>query len=466
MCVSAMVVCWGLALLWQADVTQSQCDSFLWVIVLPTSFLIHLNNIKAYRLSVIIRANFKRLKPFSHTRVLIIALCWTAVTAVVLLLIHLIDGPKRVISITDSLRPSHNRYQCAVGPISQPLLITLSIGHVIASVVCVVSVRNGMEAFRDGTIKKEAFIILYFFVFIAMILQLLDLPLEVSYLLRVSFTSCGVTLFCVRILISRTMRHVIPRSCKLLLTYMQSTLITRSVSVVSNNYARENSFSGRYLTSNVNADGLAIRELADRPVTKQNSREKSNGKSLEHKHTHESKDSSDQCMLDVMSVLSDPARAQLLFSVAKDAECQELLEFLCKIIRHREEVHTQKTRVHKLHESAIESMEMNVILSDKALKLGRELLTSSDSNISSKVSQKVKSEFKLYLDEWIENNSTFPSAEWTRDAIKNDYYKRIGLFEPVCKDICVYVHERLWDEFSAQEIKNTRQSNEVRKFDA
>ena len=85
-------------------------------------------------------------------------------------------------------------------------------------------------------------------------------------------------------------------------------------------------------------------------------------------------------------------RSQLL---TKDSDCEDLLDFLCTIIRHGEEVHAQKTRVHKLHESAIDKIEINVMLPNKALKLGRTLRASSDSKVGSKLSQEEKSAFKL-----------------------------------------------------------------------
>ena len=51
--------------------------------------------------------------------------------------------------------------------------------------------------------------------------------------------------------------------------------------------------------------------------------------------------------------------------------------------------------MHKLHESAIEKIEINVMLPNKALKLGRTLRASSDSKVGSKLSQEEKSAFKL-----------------------------------------------------------------------
>jgi len=65
MCMAAACVCWGLALAWQADKTQEQCNVYPWLVYLPGSFLVHLTNIKAYRLSIFLRSD-GRPKPFSH----------------------------------------------------------------------------------------------------------------------------------------------------------------------------------------------------------------------------------------------------------------------------------------------------------------------------------------------------------------------------------------------------------------
>jgi hypothetical protein len=58
--------------IYQGDMTQSQCDSYLWVVVLSASFFLSINNMKAYRLSIFLTSssNGRRPKPFSHARVL------------------------------------------------------------------------------------------------------------------------------------------------------------------------------------------------------------------------------------------------------------------------------------------------------------------------------------------------------------------------------------------------------------
>lgn len=50
------------------------------------------------------------------------------------------------------------------------LLYALVIGHAVFSIGCVISVRNGDGAFRDGMVMKEAFVIFWFCLIIAFIM--------------------------------------------------------------------------------------------------------------------------------------------------------------------------------------------------------------------------------------------------------------------------------------------------------
>eukprot|EP01041_Mallomonas_annulata_P006867 gene6867-13915_t len=61
-----------LALIWQHDNTQPQCNAYMWVTYLSASFIVQLINIKAYRLSTFMRASAtgRSPKPFKQMRVL------------------------------------------------------------------------------------------------------------------------------------------------------------------------------------------------------------------------------------------------------------------------------------------------------------------------------------------------------------------------------------------------------------
>lgn len=96
LCFCAIVFCWGNAFLYQADMLQNQCDSYLWVIVLSGSFFLSIVNMKAYRLSIFLKSssNGRRPKPFSHGKVLKYTMVMVFITAMLLLGIALGDPPK------------------------------------------------------------------------------------------------------------------------------------------------------------------------------------------------------------------------------------------------------------------------------------------------------------------------------------------------------------------------------------
>jgi hypothetical protein len=95
-CLMAMAFCWGNALLYQGDMLQRQCDSYLWVIFLSGSFFLSIVNMKAYRLSIFLKSstNGRRPKPFSHGKVLKYTMFMVGITAILLLVIALADQPK------------------------------------------------------------------------------------------------------------------------------------------------------------------------------------------------------------------------------------------------------------------------------------------------------------------------------------------------------------------------------------
>ena len=207
MCVACLIVVWAVALVWQADITQAQCDMQPWLVYVPASFMVHLNNLKAYRLSIFLRANGKTPKPFTHWHVMRATLLLTAVTVVLVGISVAIDPALRTRVVYDVYRPRLDEYHCVNKGPGLGLFWFLLVMHVIASIACVISVRNGSEAFRDGATIKEAFIILYAFIVITLVLNALGLSSELMQVLRVCMLGIGSTLFIFRMLISRCFRH-------------------------------------------------------------------------------------------------------------------------------------------------------------------------------------------------------------------------------------------------------------------
>ena len=98
---AACICCmWTLVFVWQDDMNQTQCSSYLWSVCLPASFAIHLVNFKAYRLYTFLAAtiqnpnNKRRRKTIGQGAVILRSVGMTMVTAVILAISTGIDPPK------------------------------------------------------------------------------------------------------------------------------------------------------------------------------------------------------------------------------------------------------------------------------------------------------------------------------------------------------------------------------------
>jgi hypothetical protein len=67
-----------------------------------------------------------------------------------------------------------------------------------------------MEAFSDGTVIKEAFILFYFFLIMALIINSIKIQHQMAYVVRSIILCLGSTIFCVRLLINRLAKHWLP----------------------------------------------------------------------------------------------------------------------------------------------------------------------------------------------------------------------------------------------------------------
>lgn len=217
----SLLIIWSLVFVWQGDVKQIQCDCYLWTIYLPISFIIQLVNMKAYRLSVFLTSDSKtRLMKLTHSRIMLLTLGWVSFTAILLMIAQIVDPPIAKRTIVDELRPSQDYYSCTTGATSSSILYFLFVFHILMSTFCVIIVRNGSEAFKDGLLMKESFIILFSCITVAFIFSQLGLSPHSFYLLRTLSLSLGITAFCLRLLLGRCLRHWIPNDvAKVLIQY-------------------------------------------------------------------------------------------------------------------------------------------------------------------------------------------------------------------------------------------------------
>ena len=446
LCVAAIVVCWGLALSSQADVTQTQCDLHLWVTVLPASYAVHLVNMKAYRLSVIVRANFRRLKPFSHDKVLAYTCAWTFVTVVVLMISALTDPPTSTCMQKDIYRRSLDRYQCSSGAITPALLWVLVCEHIVASVVCVVSVRNGMEAFRDGMLIKESFVVLYACLLISFILEQLDLSLSTNYVLRSAFLSFGITLFCFRLMINRCIKYWLPEFMHRAITQMYM----KHFRTVSKRESQSSLFlrSAIVKVTSESSRSLKVRQDEDSPL-------------------YADEVPTDGTVADMKAALMDPVRSNLFVNVAISVGWGDVAElvghmikyekFSSEILQHTLILHGNATKIKNTNDglkNAVTALtrSLSVVKAEIDAHGKRNSKTSSDADNDMNIPSKTKAKVERCADEWSDDIS-FASAEWMQDSLKSDYARRMELIEPVLNDLCVLLYQKVWNAFRISETE-------------
>ena len=134
------------------------------------------------------------------------------------------DPPSLVKIAKDPYRPVYDKYYCMVGNTSTILTYLLVTKHIIFSVGCVINIRNGTGEFRDGTVMKESFVILWSCIIITYILHFLGIGTNRTYILRTGFMSMGLTMFCGRLLISRCYRHLFPEYIDMIFKYMYTNI--------------------------------------------------------------------------------------------------------------------------------------------------------------------------------------------------------------------------------------------------
>jgi hypothetical protein len=424
-CLAAIIICWSLTFLYQSDMTQQQCDSYLWVTYIPASYLVQLNNMKAYRLAVFLRISRtgRRQRPFSHWKVLKRTCLLVLISIVALALSAGFDPPIKTRVVIDINRPSLDEHHCGTGMATPAILYAIVAFHIACSFYCIRSVRNGMEAFRDGVIIKESFILLYACVLIGFILQRLSLSQRTTYMSRTACLGIGVTVFTLRLMISRCIRHWVPNRIK--------TLHNKFFKPFLKTYIIDSSFGAE--TSHV-SKSLSMDVSENSPVYAKEIPMESN-------------------LLELVAVLKDSHKCKILYSQAKQLHAGENVKFLQRVL----DFDMEAKRIVVLH-SCSASNDLKIV----ANQIYEEYLTSVAID-EVNVSAAVRSVIEKRLREWKENVPLL-TTDTATIALTADYLKRPLIFETAFKEIAILTYQNLWDSFRCAELEDTVLNDEQNAY--
>jgi len=464
-CVAAMAVCWGTTLLWQADVIQAQCDGFLWLVYVPAGFLVEIVSVKAYRLSTFLNRNqSRRAKTFPHSRVMRLTWAMVGVTVLFVLIAAVADPPTRHHVMTDPYRAKLDHYYCRTLGATDALMYVLVVGHVLLSAYCVASVRNGLDAFRDGTIMKEAFVLLYAFVLIALVSQHFGLSPANAYMARSVLVNIGVTIFVLRLLINRCIRHWVPEIMLIAMAQVQQKSVKQLSGIFSSAAAPLSGITRvKSLTGIDRADAVQPRRIVIQSLGSVNL---GNGDEIDNGDEdvgplYRIAVPQESNLDEMIATIADPVRGEMFRNFARLNLVEENYDFLSEVLSF------QKTAENEL---IIKSSEANGRIREVAEVLyHRFIRQGADDEVN--VPSKIRLQIETALDNsnWIisrkdnigsskagrndgkdaEEDAPFIARELARDVLKDDPRKRGMLFEPAFKEILTLLYQNIWSKFLA-----------------
>lgn len=427
-CVASMITIWSLVFLWQDDMNQSQCNSYLWGIYLPTSFIIQMMNMKAYRLSVYLHTSDPvRLNKITHRKMFIMTLFWTSFTLLYLIIATASDPPSLVKIVIDPYRPAYDTYYCFVGRTTTILTYLLVTKHIVFSIGCVLSIRNGTGEFRDGLVMKEAFVILWSCTIITYIMHFLGIGTKITYLLRVGFMSMALTMFCFRLLISRCYRHWFP-------DYID-VIFKRAVNDVMKCIAISSVKYGVY-EDEITDIGLQV-------ITLSSSKSRSFRGSLD-KPIYSKTVPTTISLDDMYRVLANPTELDKFREIATKSLLVENVDFIMAVQKYH-----SKSRGYFIEYSKQINDQMKQDAKDcfkQFINIGSE----NEVNISSST----RSQIMKRLGEWVDH-TPFCSFETAQGILDKDEFHHDKIFEKAYSEISIMLYQNLWNKYRSEQIEQS-----------
>jgi len=175
----------------------------------------------------------------------------------------------------------------------------------------------------------------------------------------------------------------------------------------------------------------------------------------------------DGTVADMKSALMDPVRSKLFMSVAISIGWGDVADFVGNMIKYQKYSSEILQNSLVLHGTAAKIKSINEGLKGAAIALHRALSTvKADSDVNGKrnsktssetdhdmnIPPKIKAKVERCADEWTDDISV-ATAEWIQDSLKSDYERRMDLLEPVLKDLCVLLYQKVWNSFRISETE-------------
>jgi DNA-binding transcriptional ArsR family regulator len=308
------------------------------------------------------------------------------------------------------------------------------------TIYCVVAVRNGLEAFRDGLIIKESFILFYMSLFVTFVVtNRTPFSAGVRYFVRSSLLCFGATAFCFRLLIGRCYRLWIPER---MLRFCSEKLLHQGLMFITSHCVP----TGRApilqsLRGAVAPDGQAagnegrLMSIHTSDIS---------GKKEEGGPVYCPDVPSDGNIEEMMRALADKNRLRIFREVAEKSLVTESLEFLLAVQKYREESAT--TLVSR-------SSDINDSLREKAKKIfSNHIQVSSPQEVN--ISATLRTKIEKSLRGWETRTPIFSYSRALEVLEEGTNGQRFHVFEAAFQEVSVMLYQNIWSKFRVAETQS------------
>ena len=279
--------------------------------------------------------------------------------------------------------------------------------------MCVFSIRNATDAFKDGALIKDALLIMYACATIVFILELLGLDRKVMYMFRSSFFIVGITLFMLRLYFRRCLPYWVPSSIRTGV-YDQYMLHVQPWMDYINPISPNETNKGDVNSLIAAADKYMTEYLtADIPP--------------------------DDNLEEMAHVLGDPERLPILLETAKKSYCTENVHFLlaCKVYEED---------LAKILVEHSQSAHETLVQHTKKLY---DLFVRPNCTMEVNVSAACRKQMEDAMELW--SKDPLITLDIARGALRTDVCRRQHILDLAVKEISIMTYQNLWNKFRAEE---------------
>jgi hypothetical protein len=252
----------------------------------------------------------------------------------------------------------------------------------------------------------------------------------------------GLLIFMLRLLISRTVTHMVPLRVIIMVVWLYRKFIKDVWTVAFPTMSTSCVAAG---VGGSNHSGEEVLQLITESFGDSRSSQ------LEDKPVFAAELPADSDIEEMLAALRNPERAKLFRSIAEKALATENVDFLIALLQFEESVKNVLVRFSVEADKEVKSLAHEIF--------NKFIRTNSPNEVN--ISSSCRASIEKKLLKWTEKDSPFFTGEFAKEIVQNDASKRTEIFkEKAMREISLVLFQNLWRKFRATEMARQMANSE------